>query len=104
MWDHVPVCHKDLQLSVNAGFRPREGLLLKLDEQRLVVDNHLSEGLKSEPDPLLPQHLSEALENSWQVQFLLKANVHSHQTKVERHKLFLMPGELTVVGSSTDHG
>ena len=88
MWDHVPVCHKDLQLSVNAGFRPREGLLLKLDEQRLVVDNHLS----------------EALENSWQVQFLLKANVHSHQTKVERHKLFLMPGELTVVGSSTDHG
>ena len=52
MWDYVPVGHQDLQLPANAGFRPQEGLLLNLDEQRLV-DNHLSKGLKSEPDPLL---------------------------------------------------
>ena len=49
----MPVGHQDLQLLANAGFRPQEGLLLNLDEQRLIVDNHLSKGLKSEPDPLL---------------------------------------------------
>ena len=49
----MPVGHQDLQLPANAGFRPQEGLLLNLDEQRLVVDNHLSKGLKSEPDLLL---------------------------------------------------
>ena len=53
MWDYVPVGHQDLQLPANAGFRPQEGLLLNLEEQRLVVDNHISKGLKSEPDPLL---------------------------------------------------
>ena len=98
----MPVGHQDYQLSVNAGLRPREGLLLNPDEHRLVVDNHLSECLKSEPDPLTLQHLTKDLDNSWQVQFLLKAIVHSHWTQVERQKL--MPDEFRVEGSSTDNG
>ena len=49
--------------SGNAGIRPGEGLLLNLDEQGLV-DDHLIKGLKSEPDPLHPQHLFKALENT----------------------------------------